>query len=257
MLNRLRLFLVPLLLIGTAAAAQSTAFLTFDANWNEMTSVSPLPLGAQVTINYDTNRLPQCRGTTNSGGPAWNIIGYYQLNGGTVQSFWVAGHSPDGSSTQPVIQLPEGAAGDLALWFQVTNLWGCTEYDSNFGQNYHFSVHTRPTVQFNADWSETVSGPLLNGQAFTLHYDIARLPGCRQTYNGMDTWDVAVQYRFDGGPVTQTSVTAVYGSRRAIPVELVAPVGARTLEMWFKNWDRTGCVSWDSNLGANYVFDLQ
>jgi hypothetical protein len=74
----------------------------------------------------------------------------------------------------------------------------------------------------------------------------------------MDTWDVAVQYRFDGGAVQEKSVTVISGySRFPAPITLTAPAGARTVELWFKNWDRTSCVTWDSNYGSNYRFGLQ
>ncbi len=256
MLRRLSLFLLPLLLVGTTAAAQS-ASISFNADWSVNASASPLPAGAQVAISYDANRLPGCRGTTNTGGPAWSITGYYRFNDGAVQSFWVAGHSPDGNTAQPVITLPAGRSGGLALWFQVTNMWGCSEWDSNYGHNHTFTVGL-PTLLFANDWSEAVYGTPRAGQSFVVDYDISRLSGCRQTYNGMDTWDVAVQYRFDGGAVQEQSLTVVNGYQRSrAPITLSAPAGARQVEMWFKKWDRTSCVSWDSNYGANYRFNLQ
>ncbi len=259
MLRRLSLFLLPLLLVGTTAAAQS-ASLSFNGDWSVVASSNPLPVGATVAVTYDANRLPQCRGTTNTGGPAWSITGYAQLNGGPVQSFWVAGHSPTPNPAPPSFTLPAGESGDLALWFQVTSSFGCTEWDSNYGNNHRFTVGTPPppSIRFASDWSETVSGTLRAGQDFVVDYDITRLPGCRQTYNGMATWDVAVQYRFDGGAVQEKSVTVISGySRFPAPITLTAPAGARTVELWFKNWDRTSCVTWDSNYGSNYRFGLQ
>lgn len=257
MLRRFSQFLLPLLLVGTAAAAQGTPTLTFNADWSTQQSVNPLPPGGTVAIVYDESRLSQCRGTTSSGGPAWSITGYFQLNGGAVQSFWVAGHDPAGGTSQPSITLPAGESGDLALWFEVTSLYGCQAWDSNYGNNYHFNVGAPPSIQFNADWSETVVGTLQRGQDFVVDYELSRLPSCRATYNGMDTWDVAVQYRFDGGAVQEKSVTVVNGySRSQTPITLTAPAGASSVEMWFKNWDRGSCVTWDSNYGQNYFFSL-
>ncbi len=132
------LFVLPLLLLGAVASAQ-TPSITFYANWAEVASPNPLPVGTQAKIVYDSTRLSQCRGTTNTGGPAWSITGYYQLNGGPVQSFWVAGHSPTPNPLQPTISL--SARGDVALWFQVSNLWGCNAWDSDFGNNYHFTIN--------------------------------------------------------------------------------------------------------------------
>ena len=134
------LFILPLLMVGSLASAQTAPSITFDINWNEIASPSVLPVGKTAKIVYDANRLSQCRGTTNTGGPAWSITGFYQFNGtGTVYSFWVAGHNPSGSTAQPTI--PLSFKGDLAMWFQVTNIWGCNAWDSNYGSNYHFTIN--------------------------------------------------------------------------------------------------------------------
>lgn len=132
------LLLLPVLLLGASALA-ATPTLTFDINWNETASPNPLPYGTTAAkVVYDANRLPQCRGTTNTGGPAWTITGYYQVNGGSVQSFWVAGFSS--VPTPPAPSIPLTTAGALTVWFQVTNIWGCSAYDSDYGANYHFNI---------------------------------------------------------------------------------------------------------------------
>jgi len=254
---RLFKFLLALpLLLSTAAAAQTGASLSFNGDWTVSQSSDPLPVGSTVAVTYDANRLPGCRGTTNTGGPAWSITGYYSLNGGPVQSFWVAGHSPDGS-TQSSFALPANTSGDLAMWFQVTNMWGCSEWDSNYEHNYHFNVGN-PSIAFTADWNETVYGTLKSGKTFIVNYDLSRLPDCRQTYNGAPTWEIVVEYRIDGGPIQNTPVTRVDGfTRLSNPTPITAPAGARTVEMWFKNTDRASCVRYDSNFGQNYRFTLQ
>ena len=133
------LFVLPVLVLSTLASAQTAPSLNFDINWNEWSSPSPLKVATTAKVFYEANRLPQCRGTTNTGGPAWTITGYYSVNGGPVQSFWVAGHSPSGSTAQPSISLSQ--RGGLSMWFQVTNLWGCNAWDSNFGANYSFNIN--------------------------------------------------------------------------------------------------------------------
>jgi hypothetical protein len=132
---------LPVLLAGLTASAQTTPTITFDyPAWNEVASPSPLPYGKTAKIVYDANRLSQCRGTTNTGGPAWTITGYYQINGGPVQNFWVAGHNPAGGSTTPP-SISLSAKGALSMWFQVTNIWGCNAWDSNYGANYSFNIN--------------------------------------------------------------------------------------------------------------------
>jgi hypothetical protein len=92
-----------------------------------------------------------------------------------------------------------------------------------------------------------------------IDYDIRRLPWCRQTYTGLQTWDVHVQYRVDGGGVQAAPLTALAagGQRVSAPARLSLPAGSHSLELWFENDDRTGCVAWDSQYGANYVFAPQ
>ena len=90
------------------------------------------------------------------------------------------------------------------------------------------------------------------------HAVVSRLPTCRATYNGYQTWDVIAHYRFDGGEVHDASVTTSLSDyeRIAGAARIALPAGARSLEMWFENTDRTGCDTWDSRYGANYVFSL-
>src|SRR5207249_1757006 len=91
-----------------------------------------------------------------------------------------------------------------------------------------------------------------------IDYDLARLPWCRQDYNGLPTWDVHANYRFDHGPITGISLTAQspLEGRIAVPTRIHAPAGAQLLELWFENTDRTGCRAWDSDYGRNYRFEL-
>jgi hypothetical protein len=121
--------------------AATAPVLTFRSNYT-ITQQGRLVKGRRVQIRYDAARLPGCRGGLPNGQPAWTITGYAMTNGGPAQSFWVAGFSPTGNPAPPSLVPP--AAGDLAIWFQVTNRWGCIGYDSDFGRNYHFRVYATP-----------------------------------------------------------------------------------------------------------------
>jgi hypothetical protein len=257
-MHRTSLLLLPVLLLGTVAAAQTVPTLTFNdsaLNWSVVQS-APLVPGGQVKILYDTDRLPGCRGNANDGGPGWAVTGYYQLNDGTVGSFFAGGRpNYPGQSPEAVLDLPEN--GSLALWFQITSMWGCSEWDSNYGNNFRFDVGN-PRIVFLNNWTHTVYGTLKKGGSVTVDYDISRLPNCRQTYNGYQTWDVEVQYRIDGGAVQKAPLTQVVGmfGREAAPAVLSLPSTASWLEMWFHNWDRASCHSWDSAFGQNYGFSV-
>nr|WP_211194302.1 DUF6209 family protein [Pyxidicoccus fallax] len=248
---------LPLLLVGTVAAAQTAPVISFNANWS-LTESAPLVAGGSAQVAYDATRLPQCRTWLADGTPTWSITGHYRLNNGTPGSFDVAGLPSTGAA--PVIPLPE--AGSLEVWFRVSGP-DCEHYDSNYGTNFRFTVQPAgtavpPTIVFQEGWVEYVVGTPKAGQPLVIDYDIDRLPECRLLYNGAPTWDVAVHYRFGSGTVTTTSVTTVSGfSRRGAPVTIQAPTWARSVTMWFENWDRGYCRRWDSQFGANYTFTIQ
>jgi hypothetical protein len=227
--------------------------LSFNDDWSVVQSAA-LVKGAKVRVAYDADRLPDCRGEAN-GNPAWSITGYYQLNGGEPKSFEAGGHSPSHGTEAPIIDLTE--SGELSLWFQVTNRWGCIAYDSNYGNNFKFKVHVPAKIRFKSDWSISVDGNLGNATALAVHYDMSRLPDCRQTYNGAPTWDILAYYRFDGGTVRYQPVTTTIGFTRVnAPALIEVPEGANYFEVWFKNSDRAGCSRYDSNWGQNYGFGL-
>jgi len=116
--------------------ATAKAVLSFNADWSVEQS-SPLVEGRRARVVYDETRLPDCRGEMN-GNPAWSINGYAQLEDGEVTAFHVAGFDPNGGGSEPIIELD--GAGDLAVWFEVHNRWGCIAYDSDYGDNFHFWV---------------------------------------------------------------------------------------------------------------------
>src|SRR5262249_37289888 len=119
--------------------------------------------------------------------------------GGTPQSFYVAGHSPD-PSIDPLhppdarVDLPHG--GDLALFFQVTNGQGCSNFDSDFGKNFHFPVDgasggAKATLTLASDHSApALSGTLVAGGSLEIAYDPDRLGACRMEFNGHPGWTI-------------------------------------------------------------------
>ena len=123
--------------LGTSEAALGEAgTLTFGADFG-VTVAGTLEKGKTIRVAYDASRLTACRGEQ-GGKPAWTISGYWKIGNGAVHSFEAGGFSPSGGTSQPVLALD--ASGDLQIWFQNNNLWGCNAYDSNFGNNYHFAV---------------------------------------------------------------------------------------------------------------------
>ncbi|WIG94132.1 DUF6209 family protein [Myxococcus sp. SDU36] len=129
------------LLAGTAAFSQSSSSITFQSpaqGWNVLASSNPLPFGSTAAIHFSADRLTQCRGNINGTTPGWTLTGYYQFNNGPVQRFWVAGFSS--TPNPPAPSIPLHTLGTLAVWFENTSRWGCQAWDSNFGNNYLFTV---------------------------------------------------------------------------------------------------------------------
>jgi hypothetical protein len=113
------------------------ATLDFGADWT-FTQTAPVHAGDQVIIHYDPDRLNQCYALSNEQ-PAWSITAYWQVDGGTVNQ--VVADVPDGADlapADPVMSVPSGH--DLALWFDATSVYGCSAWDSAYGQNYHVAI---------------------------------------------------------------------------------------------------------------------
>ena len=117
------------------AALGSAVTITFDGAWNERVS-GELQKGKKVRVVYDADRLTTCRGEIN-GGPGWAITGFWRIGEGPVRMFEAGGLSASGGADQSFLL---DASGDLQIWFQNTSRWGCSAWDSNLGDNYHFTV---------------------------------------------------------------------------------------------------------------------
>lgn len=242
---------------ATGNRVASAPTLSFGADWS-VSSTGPVTSGGKAVIHYDLARQPTCR-TWYMGFPAWDIIAFYAVDGGTARSVPLT--KLVGTDRQPVdatIDVPLGK--NLSIWFHASDEGGCSTWDSNYGANYNFAlVQDAPVIHFRSDWSNSTDGALASGQDVILDYDLARLPSCRATYNGYQTWDVVAHYRFDGGDVHDASLTSSLSDYQRVqaPARIATPAGAHSLEVWFDDHDRTGCQGWDSRYGANYSFDLR
>lgn len=241
---------------ASETSADGVPVVSFNADWT-VTSSGPITSGGKVTIHYDVARQPQCRAVYH-GFEAWGLVAYFAVDGGFAR--YVPVTQLVGNVQQPIdvtIDVPVGK--NLSLWFHASDEYGCSTWDSNYGANFVFPlVQDAPVIHFGPDWSTRVEGALHAGEDVLLDYDLSRLPTCRATYNGYQTWDVIAHYRFDGGEVHDASVTTSLSDyeRVAGAARITLPAGAQSLEMWFENTDRTGCDTWDSRYGANYVFSL-
>jgi hypothetical protein len=219
--------------------------------------------GGGLRVTYALDRLPQCRGNLGGGAPGWNITGYYSENGGAAKMFEVTTLSPDGKDriTKPArITLANG--GDVALWFQVSNRWGCSEYDSQFGQNFHVDVdgpapEAGASITFAKDGSVDVQGALRAGDKVKVRYEQDRLPQCRRTQGGNPQWNISGFASLGGDPAQTFSTGRPAGSdREAIDAVLDLPRSGE-LALWFEVTSIGGCHEVDSKAGQNYRFAVE
>lgn len=243
--------------------ANQTAGTTIALTADFKTAVKgTLSAGVPVRVEYALERLPTCRGNVGNGGPGWNITGFFSENGGDPKPFEVTALSPDGKDrvAAPATITPS-RGGDLAMWFQVGSRWGCQAFDSQFGQNFHFSVKGAPpeadaTLVFKADGAVDRSGALHAGGKVKVRYEQDRLPQCRRTNMGNPVWSITGNAQIDGEPAhTFDTGRAQNGDR--VPVDAIIDLPhSGELSLWFQVVSLGGCIQYDSKNGANYRFHI-
>lgn len=240
--------------------AEATLKLTADF---QSTLVGTPTAGKGLRIEYALERLPQCRGNVGGGGPGWNITGYYSENGGAPKTFEVTTLSADGKDrvAKPAIVTPS-QGGDLALWFQVSSRWGCSEYDSQFGQNHHLAVRGAPpgadsSITFGKDGSVKQDGALHPGSKVRIRYEQDRLPACRRTERGNPVWTITGFAQLDREAPRMFDTARPEGAERKEIDAIVELPHAGTLSLWFQVSSLGGCMQYDSKNGANYVFRVE
>lgn len=231
---------------------QAEAVLQFNADWSVRQSAA-LVQGNRLRFEYSASRIQDCLGNF-EGNPGWVATAHYLLGDAPERTVQVGGYTPSGFSS--LIELDR--EGELTVWFEVTNRWGCQWFDSAYGQNYRFPVTTAATVRFNADWTMNVEGDLSTAKAINVEYALERLPNCRAHYHGQPAWDILAYARFDGGPTQNVTVTRGFGNdRAAVPGAFAVPAGAREMELWFFASDAFSCRQYDSNWSQNYHVKLR
>lgn len=116
---------------------------------------------------------------------------------------------------------------------------------------------TITTLSFTGDFSESADGPLVAGWPVRVAYDLDRLTACRGSTNGSEVWGVTGWAQFDAGEPVSFAVSRL-ADGRVVPLEaeVEIPSTATRAAFWFTNNNRWGCNAYDSNDGANYVFDV-
>jgi hypothetical protein len=247
---------------GSEADFTSDATLKLTSDFQAVLTGTP-KVGGTLRIEYALERLPQCRGNLPGGAPAWNITGYYSENGGPPKTFEVTELSPDGKDrvAKPArITLTQG--GDLALWFQVTNRWGCSEYDSRYGQNFHVDVEgslpeVTASILFAKDGAVDLQGRLVAGGKVKIRYEQERLPHCRRVQGGNPLWAITGFSSVAGAPPQSFATGRPSGADRE-PIDAILDLPSPgELVLWFEVASVGGCHEVDSNGGQNYRFPIE
>lgn len=246
---------------GDVSDVTSEATLSLSADFKTKLVGRPAA-GKGLRVEYALERLPQCRGNVGGGGPGWTITGFYSENGGPAKTFDPTALSSDGKDrvSKPVT-IPLTQGGDLALWFQVTSRFGCSEYDSAFGQNYHLDVAGPPpdasaSIAFKKDGSVAQDGALRAGSKVKIRYEQDRLPDCRRSQGGYPQWSISGFASIAGGQPQAFQTGRPEGSdREEIDAVLDLPRSGE-LALWFQVNDVGGCNKFDSNNGQNYRFHI-
>ena len=131
----------------------------------------------------------------------------------------------------------------------------------------------KATLKFSADWTETLTGDLIQGGEIAVDYDLQRLPEYRSIYKGAAIWDIRSLVRFQPDlQILATSLTEpVYESpggmtidRSPVVATFAVPGDATQVELWFLNIgyapfnsESDQPMAWDSRFGDNYVFPVR
>lgn len=109
-----------------------------------------LKSGTEVTILFDSERLPFERSLDEKGKSAWTISAFYQFAPG--EEIYRVNLLPEKTrkktkiESEPtflkgVLSVPSGSE-EAIIWFLNTGTTGGEYYDSDFGKNYRFPVLT-------------------------------------------------------------------------------------------------------------------
>lgn len=132
------------------------ATLVFDAGWQN-TQHGAILAGGDLVVDYNLYRLTQCHGSTYMGQPTWNTLAYVRFlpSNQVVNAPLFDRVDANGAfiAKKARFTVPTGTNA-VELWFSTSGRTCSPAWDSNFGNNYRFSVRsTAPAaVKWAGDW---------------------------------------------------------------------------------------------------------
>jgi hypothetical protein len=126
---------------GTWPPGDATA--VFSSGWTQQLQ-GTLVAGGTLNISYDLSRLPQCFGSDYNGLPAWDTLAYVVFHpGGPLLQRSVRGLQDPTTSAWASelfsLDVPGNATG-VSMWFYTSGETCEPAWDSNYGQNYLFTI---------------------------------------------------------------------------------------------------------------------
>jgi hypothetical protein len=113
--------------------------LRFDRDWN-VAADGLIIAGGRARVVYDAERLPSPRPLLGNGLPAWSITCCYRFAPESeIHTAAISGIAANGHDGVLELDVPHAATA-LELWFYASDRWGHREWDSDYGQNFHFPV---------------------------------------------------------------------------------------------------------------------
>ncbi len=214
--------------------------------------------GVRATLRYELNRFERCI-TSVDGFDGFSARAFVRGDGGPwTEHVLTRIHEGRLVNLEPEIRVPD--AFRLEMTFYASNDFGCAEEDPEEGDPYSFPViNERPqaTIRFDEAGDPEVVGELREGAAVTVVYPVDRLNDCRGERDGVPTWNVSVQFRTS--QVMDEALLTAFESpdlRHETPARVDVPQGADSLEIWFRNWDHTGCEVFEPRVNEGWHFEL-
>lgn len=133
---------------------------------------------------------------------------------------------------------------------------GCALSEEESSASDDNTLATPATLHFGASRVD-VTGTLTSGRTLRVVYDADRQPTCRGTQGGSPAYTVTGYYRIDNGEARSFFAAGHRpdGSTRPVSISLPNTYASR-IAFWFESSNVWGCHAWDSNDGANFVFDI-
>ena len=222
--------------------------LIFTADQEEILTQELLPNEALI-VRYNFKRLSKCQPTGRN--YLRHLTGFYQVDYQEPKSFdYIPAYTTSEYLQNAQIIVPEGK--ELSVWFFMVDSNGCSEWDSNDGNNYIVPIKQiddlvtdeEATILFKSDGDIIQSGSLKSDSNLTIEYELNRLNICEITTD-QPQWGITGHMQTDLSDIERFPMTEIRdGEFIPLSVKVNIPEGS-VLKVWFTATNRYGCFEED------------